>query len=62
MFGGVGRFISASGGNVRSSVYPLMAYSILLLLGWKEMPHSHKKRQRGHASESISEKSTGSQR
>ena len=50
------------GWNGLSSLRPLILYSILLLLGWKEMLHLHKKRQRGRASEFTSEKSTDSQR
>lgn len=50
------------GWNVLSSLSPSILYSLLLLLGWKEMLHLHKRRQRGRASEFASGKSTDSRR
>ena len=50
------------GQNALSFLHPLILSSALFLLGWKEMLHLPTKKQRGRASEFISEKNTDFQR
>lgn len=63
---GTGRCSPESGSSELSSEFlsstPSDPFFYYFPLGWKEMLHLHKKRQRGRASEFISEKNTDFQR